>query len=59
VAERIKLDHMKGRHSGIIRELSEAERGKDSERVGRLETEARELARAIADIERRGESSRA
>ena len=59
LAERIKLDHMKGRHSGIIRELSEAERGKDSERVGRLETEARELARAIADIERRGESSRA
>jgi DNA primase len=59
LAERIKLDHMKGRHSGIIRELSEAERGKDSKRVARLETEARELARAIADIERRGESSRA
>ncbi len=59
LAERIKLDHMKGRHSGIIRELSEAERGKDSERVARLETEARELARAIADVERRGQSSRA
>src|SRR5216683_1278844 len=54
LAERIRLDHMKGRHSGIIRELSEAERGKDSERVARLEAEARELARAIADMERRG-----
>jgi len=54
LAERIRLDHMRGRHSGIIRELSEAERGKDSERVARLEAEARELARAIADMERRG-----
>jgi DNA primase len=54
LAERIRLDRMKGRHSGIIRELSEAERGKDSERVARLEGEARELARAIADMERRG-----
>ena len=54
LAERIRLDHMKGRHSGIIRELSEAERGKDSERVARLESDARELARAITDMERRG-----
>ena len=54
LAERIRLDHMRGRHSGIIRELSEAERGSDSERVARLETEARELARAIAEMERRG-----
>ena len=54
LAERITLDHMRGRHSGIIRELSEAERGKDSERVARLEAEARELAHAIADMERRG-----
>jgi len=53
LAERIRLDHMKGMHSGIIRELSEAERGRDSERVARLETEARELARAITDMERR------
>jgi DNA primase len=53
LAERIRLDHMKARHSGIIRELSEAERGRDSERVARLEAEARELARAIADLERR------
>jgi DNA primase len=59
LAERVRLDHMKGRHSGIIRELSEAERGKDSGRVAQLEAEARELARAINDIERRGESSRA
>src|SRR6202158_6095142 len=29
LAERIRLDHMKGLHSGIIRELSEAESGKD------------------------------
>jgi len=54
LAERITLDHMRGRHSGIIRELSEAERGKDSERVARLEAEARELAHAIDEMERRG-----
>jgi DNA primase len=54
LAERIRLDRMRGRHSGIIRELSEAERGKDAERVARLEAEARELGRAIAELERRG-----
>src|SRR5213594_4498746 len=54
LAERIRLEHMKGMHSGIIRELSEAERGRDSDRVVRLEAEARELARAIKDMERRG-----
>jgi len=53
LAERIRLEHMKGMHSGIIRELSEAERGRDSERVARLEAEARELSRAITDMERR------
>jgi len=53
LAERVRLDHMKGLHSGIIRELSEAESGKDSERVARLEAKARELARAINDLERR------
>src|SRR5216117_4083410 len=46
---RLRLDRMKGRHSGIIRELSEAERGREAERVARLEAEARELARAIND----------
>jgi hypothetical protein len=54
LAERIRLDRMRGRHSGIIRELSEAERGKDAERVARLEAEARELGHAIAELERRG-----
>jgi hypothetical protein len=54
LAVRIRLDHMKGLHSGIIRELSEAERGNDSERVGRLEAKARELARAINEMERSG-----
>ena len=49
---RLRLDRMKGRHSGIIRELSEAERGREAERVARLEAEARELARAINDMER-------
>jgi DNA primase len=49
---RIRLDRMKGRHSGIIRELSEAERSREAERVSRLEAEARELARAITDMER-------
>lgn len=53
LAERIQLERMKGKHSGIIRELSEAERGGDSETVARLESEARELARAISDLERR------
>ncbi len=53
LAERIRLDHMKGMRSGIIRELSEAERGRDSQRVARLEAEARELSRAIAELERR------
>ena len=54
LAVRIRLDHMRSLHSGIIRELSEAERGKDSELVARLEAQAGELARAINDIERRG-----
>jgi DNA primase len=54
LAERIRLEHMKGMHSGIIRQLSEAERGRDSGQVARLEAEARELARAIVDMERRG-----
>jgi DNA primase len=54
LAVRIRLDHMRALHSGIIRELSEAERGKDSEKVARLEAQAGELARAISDIERRG-----
>ena len=58
LAERIKLDHMKSRNSAIIRELSEAERGRDTARVSRLETEARELAHAIDDLERRMSSSR-
>ena len=53
LAERIRLDHMKSRHSAIIRELSEAERGRDLEGVARLESEARELAHAINDLERR------
>jgi DNA primase len=54
LAVRIRLDHMRALHSGIIRELSEAERGKDSELVARLEAQAGELARAINDIERSG-----
>ena len=54
---RLRLDRMKGRHSGIIRELSDAERGRESERVARLEAEARELARAINDMERSSQSS--
>ena len=49
---RIRLDRMKVRHSGIIRELSEAERGREADRVARLEAEASELARAINDMER-------
>jgi len=58
LAERIRLDRMKSRLSAIIRELSEAERGRDSVRVTRLESEARELSHAIGDLERRMSSSR-
>jgi hypothetical protein len=58
LAERIRLDRMKSRHSAIIRELSAAERGRDIEGVARLESEARELAHAIGDLERRMSSSR-
>jgi len=58
LAERIRLDRMKSRESAIIRELSEAERGRDVQGVGRLEAEARELAHAIGDLERRMSSSR-
>ena len=54
LAQRIRLEHMKGMHGGIIRELSEAERGRDTERVARLESQAREMGRAITDMERRG-----
>jgi DNA primase len=53
LAERIRLDRMKSRHSAIIRELSEAERGQDTGGVARLEAEARELAHAISVLERR------
>ena len=52
LVQRIRLDRMKVRHSGIIRELSDAERGRDVERVARLEAEAGELARAIKEMER-------
>jgi DNA primase len=58
LAERIRLDRMKSRESAIIRELSEAERGRDIQGVARLEAEARELAHAITDLERRKSSSR-
>jgi DNA primase len=58
LAERIRLDHMKSREGAIIRELSEAERGRDVQGVARLEAEARELAHAISDLERRMSSSR-
>jgi DNA primase len=58
LAERIRLDRMKTREGAIIRELSEAERGRDVQGVARLEAEARELAHAIGDLERRMSSSR-
>jgi DNA primase len=58
LAERIRLDRMKSRLSAIIRELSEAERGRDSVKVTRLEAEARELSHAIGGLERRMSSSR-
>ena len=58
LAERIRLDGMKTREGAIIRELSEAERGRDAQGVARLEAEARELAHAISELERRMSSSR-
>jgi DNA primase len=56
LAGRIRLDRMKSREGAIIRELSEAERGRDTQGVARLEAEARELAHAISDLERRTSS---
>ncbi|MFI5283018.1 MAG: DNA primase [Candidatus Dormibacterales bacterium] len=53
LANRIRLERMKSSLSGIIRALSEAERGLDAEKVARLEGEARELSRAITEMERR------
>ena len=53
LANRIRLERMKSSLSGIIRGLSEAERGRDAEKVARLEGEARELSRAITELERR------
>jgi DNA primase len=53
LAERIRLERMRSVLSGIIRALSEAERGRDAEKVARLEGEARELSHAITEMERR------
>jgi DNA primase len=53
LVERIRIDHMKGQRNAIIRELSEAERGRDAERVGTLETALAELTRGITEMERR------
>jgi DNA primase len=53
LADRIRLERMRGVLGGIIRALSEAERGRDSARVARLEGEARELNHAITELERR------
>ena len=53
LADRIRLERMRSVLSGIIRALSEAERGRDSQRVAQLEGEARELNHAITEMERR------
>jgi len=53
LVERIRLDRMKGRRNAIIRELSEAERGRDPQLVGSLETALTELNKGITEMERR------
>lgn len=53
LVERIQLDRMKGRRNAIIRELSEAERGRDPQLVGSLETVLTELNKGITEMERR------
>jgi DNA primase len=59
LAKRVRLNHMKNMESGIIRELSEAERVLDSERAVRMQTQLTQIGRAIADLEKEILTSRA
>lgn len=59
LAMRVRLNHMKSMESGIIRELSEAERVRDSERAVRMQTQLTQIGRAIADLEKEILTSRA
>jgi DNA primase len=52
LAKRIRLNHMKQMENGIIRELTEAERDRDSETVMRMQTKLTQIGRAIADLEK-------
>ena len=52
LAKRVRLNHMKDMKSGIIRDLTEAERERDSERADRIQTQLTQIGRAIADLEK-------
>jgi len=52
LAKRIRLNYMKDMKSGIIRDLTEAERDGDSERADRIQTQLTKIGRAIADLEK-------
>ncbi len=52
LAKRIRLNHMKQMENGIIRELTEAERDRDSETMVRMQTKLTQIGRAIADLEK-------
>ncbi len=59
LARRIRLNHMKQIENGIIRELTEAERDRDSESAVRMQNQLTQIGRAIADLEKEILTSRA
>jgi hypothetical protein len=59
LAKRIRLNHMKQMENGIIRELTEAERDRDSDRTVRMQTQLTQIGRAIAELEKEILTSRA
>lgn len=59
LAKRIRLNYMKDMKSGIIRDLTEAERDRDSARADRIQSQLTEIGRAIAGLEKEILTSRA
>ena len=57
LAKRVRLNHMKNLENGIIRELTEAERGRDSDKAVRMQTQLTQIGRAIADLEKEIQTS--
>ncbi|HKV87830.1 MAG TPA: DNA primase [Candidatus Dormibacteraeota bacterium] len=58
LAIRIRLNYMKDMKNGIIRDLTEAERDRDSERADRIQSQLTQIVRAIADLEKEIRTSR-